>query len=491
MKQHVIHGWAAWQRVRIPVGCVEKPNQPAPVAANPDLRGMALSPEWNAMQILNMTHGNTTHLPPFPPSLHQITVNNNRLQELPAIPADLRYLDAHHNQIAVLPPLPPRLVGLGVAHNNLSAIPTPIPATLFRLSISHNNIESLPSLAHTAIERLGVGFNQLTALPALPNTVRELGCANNQITKITNLPDILEVLNCSNNPLTDLKIDNCTRLRILIANNCGLRHIPLLPPPPGGDDDDNNNNNNNGGNDGGERFRTYYFDGNPLTPEFAAIYQRYQDADPAGGAARRFRQEVLEEHRRILRERASTLSALQQTFKAPVREETGPNWYYGPQQTAAQRALQGNSGPTNLIAEFITGVPGTLERQRLGVLGQREAVGNVAAGTTAAARERVVEAALGEDNTLAQRARLYLNPGNLPRAAEAGNNEGPFVQVVDNNNNNEGEALGIAMQQALADNLGLGVDEEEVLENNNVLGGGRRRHRTPRNRKSKRQTRKQ
>lgn len=540
MKQHKIHGWTTLaQRINIIAGCVENQNQPALPMANPDLRGMVLPPEWNAMTSLTMTEGNTTHLPPFPATLTQIHIDKNRIQALSAIPPGVRWFTAHHNQIAVLPPLPPTLQTLDMAHNNLSEIPTPIPATLTHLSISHNNIQSLPSLAHTEIWGVGLGFNQLTSLPELPDTIRDLGCVNNQITEIQGLPDRLDVLICSNNPLRVLRVDNLTRLRTLIANNCGLKHIPILPASVGGDNDDNNDNGANNGID--EDRREYYFDNNPLTPEFAEIYQRYKDArtpwqyQPDGemgrrprGTTRQFRQEVLAEHRRMLRQRAATLSALQQTFKAPMREETGPNWYYGEQPSAAQKALQGNYGPTNLIAQFITGLPGTLERQKLGVLEQREAMGNVPRGTGAAARRDIADIIaditvarnslngppIQNQNTLAERAKLYVERGNIEDAklrAEAEveenawqdgvrarmeanrefeENNDDLVEVRENNNNNNGEALQHAMAAVAADNAAVDAALDELDENNQ--DGGRRKHRTRsnRNRKSKRHTRK-
>lgn len=405
MKKHTIRGWTAVDRITVLAGCVPKPNQAPPVVANPDLRGMALPPGWNGMTTFNLSEGNTTHLPAFPNSLVTIHVEKNRLQELPDIPAGVTNLHVKKNQLTMLPALPAGLQFLEAAYNNLSEIPTPIPATLRHLSLTHNNIQSLPSLAHTQIRGLGLGFNQLKALPVLPNTLMDLGCANNQITRIANLPDMIRVLSCSNNPLRELKIDNLSRLEILIANNCGLREIPVLPPPPGGDDDDNNN-----GGGGAESFRKYYFDNNPLDVPFAGAYQRYKEGT---SSPQTFRQEVLAEHRRMLRSRAATLSAIQQTLKA----KGGP--------------LEGNFNPANLVAQFITGLPGTIERQSLGVLEQREAVGNVEAGTAAAARRRIANLAVRpgpsnnaavqgpltrEQNTLAKRAKLYLRPQNVTAA---------------------------------------------------------------------------
>jgi hypothetical protein len=107
----------------------------------------------------------------------------------------------------------------------------------------------------------------------------------------------------------------------VIANNCGLTFLPLLPPPTEGHEDE----------------YEFYFDGNPLTPEFQAIYDRFVERNDDdwnnnqnGGAmvggrypaskrkARQFQEEILEEHRRILRKRGETLGAMRKVFQGPI-----------------------------------------------------------------------------------------------------------------------------------------------------------------------------
>jgi hypothetical protein len=485
---------------------------------------MDLPDDWDTFIDIRLSEGNTTHLPDhLPTNLTTLDVDHNALVEVPALPANLGFLGLSHNQVRALPTLPATLRNLRVDHNQLTKLPflpasvrrlkvdhnqltelPSLPPGLSELKVSHNNLESIPSLAGTQLMGVGLGFNQLKTLPALPATLRDLSCPSNQLTTIRDLPASLRVLICSNNPLQTLQIDNLTFLRVVVANNCGLSYIPLIPPPPADDEER-------------EDYCDYYFDGNPLTPEFQAIYERFIDRTVAnpnpnpnennnqdGGAmeggrprsrghTKRFREEVLAEHKRMLRERAASLGALRQVFKGPMTGET-------PEST--RKAVQGNFGPTNLIASFITGLPGTMESQRLGVLEQREQLGNVPVGTAAAARDDIANVAVGRDpvigpptrqqNILAKRAKLYVRPENIQVAkARVGGllqdeEEAEFAQVIENNNNNEGEALRHAMAAEL---LAQQEEDDEALNNNNQ-GGGRRRHRTPRKHKSKRQTRK-
>jgi hypothetical protein len=445
-------GWRAGDKISL--GCVEKPVNQRPPLANPDLRDMELPDDWNDLIDIRLSQGNTTHLPDhLPTNLTTLDVDHNALVEVPALPANLEFLGLSHNQLRALPTLPARLRNLRVDHNQLTKLPflpasvrrlkvdhnqltelPSLPAGLSELKVSHNNLESIPSLAATQLMGVGLGFNQLKTLPALPATLRDLSCPNNQLTAIRDLPASLRVLICNNNQLDTLQIDNLAFLRLVVANNCGLSYIPLLPPPPADDEER-------------EDYCDYYFDGNPLTPEFQAIYERFIDRTVANpnpnpnennnqdggtmeggrrrsrGHTKRFREEVLAEHRRILRERGASLGALRQVFKGPMGANT-------PDST--RRAVQGNFGPTNLIASFITGLPGTIESQRLGVLEQREQLGNVAVGTTADARRAIANVvvegnnvglnAVAEDPDLRkERAKLYVHPQNVERARYAWN----------------------------------------------------------------------
>lgn len=412
MKQHTVHTWGPDDRRRkIKIGCLE-PDAP-PKMAPADLRDMNLPDDWNTRDIVVFSKGNTAYLPPLPPTLSILNVENNRLRELPALPNTLTMMYLSHNLLEDFPSYPGSLIRLDLTHNRLKSIPKEFPIVLRVLKVSSNQLESIPSLSETIISELGIGNNKLKALPELPLRLLTLGCANNQITEIKNLPATLEVLVCSNNPLRVLQIENLARLKTLVASNCDLREIPLIPEY-NNDNDDNNNNND----DNDEDKREFYFDGNPLTPEFKAIYDRYKESKvgawtPEGrflrreaGSTRRFREEVLNEHRRILAQRRANVESIQQVLKGPK----GPF---------------SNTGPANLIAQFITGAKGSAEQQRLAVLQQQEELGGVPRGTTARARARIANVAvkpgplLESNQYLRERARLYgLSKENLNAARE-------------------------------------------------------------------------
>jgi hypothetical protein len=342
-------------------------------------------------------------------------------------------LHADKNQLESLPALPAALTVLSVKSNNLSSVP-PIPNALESLHVTNNQLTLLPSLATTELESLGCGNNLLTSLPQLTITLRRLGCANNRIERIVDLPPLLRLLSCSDNPLNTLELENLKRIQTVIAANCALTFIPLLPSV----ELDEQNFPQNASLDQLEDRREYIFDNNPLTPQFAAIYQRYKDglvghqfwqaegyySSRRPGSTRQFREEVLQEHRRILRERGASVAALREVFKGRVPR---PGVAEGP-KSAAERVMEGNYGVGNIVSRFITGLPGTAEQQRLGVLQQREDLGNVPAGTAAAAKQKIaniaahtgvlIGPATAAENYLQKRAKLYLKSENIAAAKQ-------------------------------------------------------------------------
>ena len=428
MKSHTAKTYqvGVWRPENTVLGCVPRTDGGEMVIAPTDLRTQPLPTGWQTMNKFSLEGGNTEYLPNLPPSLEAMWVSKNKLKELPQLPATLTILSADKNSLESLPALPPALEYLSVKNNKLTSLPA-FPNTLDSLHITNNEIKEIPSLSRTVCQSLGAGNNKLSALPPLPSILRKLGCANNNIQEIKGLPYRLRVLSCSHNPLKTLDIENVKRIKTIIATHCGLKFLPLLPGVERDGEDLPTES-----FDQIEDKREYIFDNNELTPEFAAIYQRYKDAyvgmqvwqeegyysPRRPGSTRQFRQEILAEHRRILRERAKSVAALREVFKGSLRP--------GAPRSAAERALGANYGVGNIIAQFITGLPGTAEQQRLGVLAQREALRNVPAGTTVAAKRKIAKIAarpgvpIGpateSEAYLQKRAKLYLTDEDLKAA---------------------------------------------------------------------------
>jgi hypothetical protein len=308
---------ANWNWNRVDLGCAPVPNA-APLAPS-DLRTIPLPDGWNQTTSISLNQGNTEYFPPFPQTLRTLTAEKNQLRELPDLPQSLTALNVSHNNLTKLPKLPNNLTHLTVEHNQLQKIDG-FPNTLQRFKAKHNQLTEIGSLANTQVSSVGLGFNNLTKLPDFPQTLANLGFPDNQVREVKNLPNGVEVLNCSNNPIQRMQIDNLTSLRIVIASNCGLTELPLLPESriagtQKQKDDD-------------EDYRDYLFENNPLSPAFAAIYTRFQQnsgfqqyTDEDGierwsrrrpGATREFREAILEEHRRLVAERKGSATAIQQ-----------------------------------------------------------------------------------------------------------------------------------------------------------------------------------
>ncbi len=413
-------GWG--NRERVDLGCVPRFQAAPPPMAPSDLRGMQLPAGWHTMVSFSLTSGNTEYLPNLPFTLRSLYIEKNRLLELPRLPDGLRILKIDNNELSELPELPDSLETLDVRRNRLVGLPSPVPNSLTTLHVTRNFITELPSLERTRLISLGLGYNRLTSLPSLPNTLRRLGCPNNELTSITNLPSQLELLNCANNPsLTTLKIDHLRHLNMLIANNCGLKRIPILPINHLVDDDDDNDNDNDNDNDANNDrvVPTLILHGNPFEPNFARIWQQYQENENY----RVLRRRVLREHRRILAEQKATLGSMLEVFKPAVLEERLPEDPQARRLAEIRQRVFANYGPANLIASFITGKPGTLEAQRLALLGNQENLGAVPPGTEAEMRAHIANIAVGnaedaEAKLMKERAKLYVNKSNLAEAKQ-------------------------------------------------------------------------
>ncbi len=401
-------------RIRKTIACIPKvvPLPPPPK----DLRDMPLPATWSTLEVFHLTPGFVQYIPDLPDTLRTLTIIENHLKEVPNFPNSLTVINLHNNHLQKIPVLPPQLRRLEIFNNFLETIPSPMPKRLEELSAKKNLLTSLPSCKDTVLESVGLSFNNLTTLPEFPNTLERLGCSDNQITVINNLPASLKVLNCSDNPLEVLRIDNLENLEVLIASNCRLKEIPILPELRMAPD----NNNQGGGGEGqpvqkgGRPTFVYFFDGNPLTPKFQGIYNRYRNTEISTD---NFRKQVLAEHKRILAERKRALGSMIQVFKPAIVSTDAP--------TTAERVFA-NHGPGNLLASFITGKPGTIESQRLALLGNQEKLGVVREGTAAAARERLADLAVrgsevrkeGVPNILQARAKLYVSRGNIAQAKD-------------------------------------------------------------------------
>ena len=395
-KRHEARIRVAGGSVRHNFGVTPPPPPPMQPLAPADLRTVDLPPQWATMTELVLQKGNTQFLPDFPPTLRTLLVEKNALRELPAFPATLRGVRVNYNKLTRLPTLNNGILTLNASHNQLIELPA-IPPSLFSLNLNYNNFTALPSLEASRLTTLSIGKNELAALPELPATLHNLHCDSNEITEFPVLPAGLMVLICSTNPLTKLYLENLVNLEVLVANHCQLTELPLLPEPSNPALEDN---------------RIIYFNDNPLTPEFAAAYQAYRNAPRMPGTNRSFRNAIKAIY---LQRKQQQLSAMQRVFKMPMVRSTPQNWYYGAQPSAVEKAMYGNYNPTNRVAQFLSGQPGSLEMQKLALLEQREALGAVPPGTAARARERIANIAVS-GGPMAERAKLYLKPENITAA---------------------------------------------------------------------------
>jgi uncharacterized repeat protein (TIGR01451 family) len=167
------------------------------------------------------------NIPPLPPSLTFLSIQNAQLSELPPLPPNLQTLSCANNPLGTLPPLPASLISLACLNNNLNNLPDPLPPGLRFLTCDDNNLTQLPALPNT-LQQLMCGNNNLGALPFLPDSIHTIVANNSNISSIPNIPAMLTYLELNNNLLTSLPPLNNVINNLHCANN-QLTSLPHLP----------------------------------------------------------------------------------------------------------------------------------------------------------------------------------------------------------------------------------------------------------------------
>lgn len=218
----------------------------------PNLADPMSNPNIQHINHLTVKTLRVTNLPPIPPNLRTLTLENVRdLTVIPQLPDSVHYLRSHVNpnlqtitnlpnqlaflhvkytSIQTLGPLPNTIHTLYVESNQINQIQGDLPASLRTIHIKQNELPNFPSTANCPqLRSLGISDNQLTEIGPFGPGLETIGLKNNRLTALPDLPPALEVLNVHNNQLTALPALPAT-LEVLVAHHNKIRRIPDLPP---------------------------------------------------------------------------------------------------------------------------------------------------------------------------------------------------------------------------------------------------------------------
>ena len=120
-------------------------------------------------------------LPPLPPSLQELSAEENALTSLPPLPSSMRVLFVRNNKLATLDLSPCRdLVRLTLGQNRLVSLDFSGCVKLKVVKAYSNKLTSITNMAHLPLRELDVsGNDKLTSLPALPPTLEVLHVSGN------------------------------------------------------------------------------------------------------------------------------------------------------------------------------------------------------------------------------------------------------------------------------------------------------------------------
>ena len=137
-----------------------------------------------------MTMNIEEYLNGLPANTISINIPNMGLTYLPNLSRFTNLIELHcpFNSLTTLPPLPPTLKILEINNNKLTSLP-PLPEWLILLVVSSNKLTSLPPLNKCLIQLI-CNDNQLITLPGIPDTLEYLYCFDN---KLASLPDLKNI----------------------------------------------------------------------------------------------------------------------------------------------------------------------------------------------------------------------------------------------------------------------------------------------------------
>jgi hypothetical protein len=192
------------------------------------------------IQILNITYHSLKTIPDtLPPSLIELSVNNNLLTALPNnLPDGIKIINCYSNKLTALPDkLPASLQILKCAHNEIAVIPENLPDCLVELHVSSNKLTALPAHFPPRLNRLECSYNKIATLTSglLTSKVEILNIQQNKLVDLLTelLPPTLKTINCSYNYPSYIS-DNIppTLEKFICYNNCDndkLRRLPHFP----------------------------------------------------------------------------------------------------------------------------------------------------------------------------------------------------------------------------------------------------------------------
>jgi large subunit ribosomal protein L30/E3 ubiquitin-protein ligase SspH2 len=149
---------------------------------------------------LNAGHNGLESIPDsLPPTLVNLSLDHNLIEEATKLPPRLESLDLSHNRLKNIHLLPDTLERIDLSGNRLERISAPMPRRLHALDVSDNFLRTLPQDLPIGTADVNAADNLLTALPeSLPRTLDSLDVSRNYL---ATLPDDIEDL-----VLTDIKV---------------------------------------------------------------------------------------------------------------------------------------------------------------------------------------------------------------------------------------------------------------------------------------------
>ncbi len=105
-------------------------------------------------------------LPPFPPTLKSLWLDNCDPVAIPPLPTSLQSLTLSHCNLSTIPDLPPNLADLTISNAGLVTLPTTWPPNLGYVDFSRNKIKAIESFPPN-LYLIFLDYNQIQEIPEI------------------------------------------------------------------------------------------------------------------------------------------------------------------------------------------------------------------------------------------------------------------------------------------------------------------------------------
>ncbi|OHT16600.1 protein phosphatase 2C [Tritrichomonas foetus] len=190
------------------------------------------------LEVINFSYNAIKSFPdPLPLTIMNINAIHNQITNMPTLInyTNLKSLLLDENQITTLPSLPPSIVEITLENNSLEECGTISLPIVKQLVMNYNNLESIPCFSNSSITTFSAAFNQISTIniSSFTHKIVRLDLSSNNIKILPNelfsLPELKQLILFQNNIYEIPKEIVSSSITVLNISNNPISNLPPMP----------------------------------------------------------------------------------------------------------------------------------------------------------------------------------------------------------------------------------------------------------------------